>query len=153
LVVSGDSQATKVLPLSILQQGNLYVDQFASAYLGTEWWPIDIPHEQRLHSIRLLKGHWLSAYPVVIPIVIAPLYVPLSWFLVHYRIPYDDPLTLQILDLMEKVSASLIASLAVLVLFWALCRLTQRATALLLTLIYALASNTWVIGSQALWQH
>jgi hypothetical protein len=152
LIPSGDSLPTKVLPLSLLQRGNLYVDKFAPLYLGSVW-PIDIPTENRPHSVRFIKGHWLSIYPGVIPIVASPLYVPLSLFLRHYHIPLNDPLGLRLIDLMEKVTASLIAALSAVILFWALCRLTERKTALGLALIYALASNTWVIGSQALLQH
>jgi hypothetical protein len=145
LIGSGDTQATGVLPLSLLQQGNLYVDQFASLYIGNIW---NVPY-----FISFQKGHWLSAYPVVIPILVAPLYIPLAWFFNHYHISYDHLLALRLIEFMEKLSASFVASLSVIFLYLALCRLTSHSVAFGLALVYALASNTWVISSQALWQH
>src|SRR5262245_19383138 len=85
LVRSDDSQANKVLPLSLLQHGNLYLDQFVVMYQGTIW-PIDIPTEHRIHSVTFRQGHWISVYPIVIPIMLVPLYLPLAWFFSHYPI-------------------------------------------------------------------
>ena len=33
-ISSGDAEPAKLLPLSILQHGNLYLDDFASVYIG-----------------------------------------------------------------------------------------------------------------------
>jgi hypothetical protein len=54
---------------------------------------------------------------------------------------------------MEKLCASFVASLSASLLFLLLRRRAKASIALLLTLAYAFGTTTWVIGSQALWQH
>ena len=54
---------------------------------------------------------------------------------------------------MEKLSASLVAALSASLLYLLLRRRAEAPIALLLTLAYAFGTTTWVIGSQALWQH
>ena len=54
---------------------------------------------------------------------------------------------------MEKLSASLVAALSAALLYRLLRRRAAPPVALLLTLAYAYGTTTWVISSQALWQH
>lgn len=142
---SGDTQPAKLLPLSILRSGNLYLDQFSLLYMDKLW--------NNPYFIWFVKDHWLSAYPVVVPIIISPLYIPLAFFFQHYNIAYDHPVALLLIDMMEKFSASTIAALSVIFLYLILCQLTRWPIALGLSLVYGLASNTWVTSSQALLQH
>jgi len=152
LVFSGDSAATKTLPLSLLLDCHLYLDRFAPVYLRGPW--KDPETGGYSHAIVYRRGHWLSTYPVALPILISPLYIPLALYIHKYNLPLDSKLILRALDLMEKLSASVIAALSAVVMLVLLARIAEsRSTAAGLTLIYALASNTWTIGSQALWQH
>jgi hypothetical protein len=138
--------------LSILLHGDLYLDPFVPTYFGYD--AANGTVNQRLqHSASFRHGHWVSNYPMVIPILIAPLYVPLAWCIHHYHLALNRPAAVRLIDLTEKVSSAVIGSLAAAFLFLCLQHLTRRTIALGLTLLYALASNTWVIGSQALWQH
>src|SRR5438128_7167997 len=145
-ISSGDAEPAKLLPLSILQHGNLYLDDFASVYIGNRW-------GRNPYFIRFIKDHWLSAYPVVIPIIIFPIYIPLKFIIYYYHIPYNHPLVLLLNDIMEKISASAIASISVVVLYLVLCQFSRRSVALGLSLVYGLAANTWSTSAQALWQH
>jgi hypothetical protein len=54
---------------------------------------------------------------------------------------------------MEKLSASIIASLSVVLLWLVLRRITSAGVALVLALAYAFGTQTWSTSSQALWQH
>jgi hypothetical protein len=86
--------------------------------------------------------------------LITPLYIPLAWFIHRYNPPIDTVLVIRLVSFMEKISSSIVASMSAVFLFLCLVRLGAASRdALLLTLIYALASNTWVVGSQALWLH
>src|SRR5579864_8581759 len=152
LIFSGDSDATRLLPLSILLHGDLYLDPFVPTYFGYD--AANGSVNQRLqHSVSFRHGHWVSNYPMVIPILIAPLYVPLAWCIHHYHLALNRPAVVRLIDLTEKVSSAVIGSLSAVFLFLCLQHLTRRTIALGLTFLYALASNTWVIGSQALSQH
>ena len=55
--------------------------------------------------------------------------------------------------LMNKIAASFITALSAIFLYMSLKNLFSKKTALLCTLIYAFATNTWAISSQSLWQH
>ncbi len=54
---------------------------------------------------------------------------------------------------MEKLTASFLAALSVSLLYLLLRRRTAPPIALLLAVAYAFGTTTWVISSQALWQH
>src|SRR2546426_485545 len=86
------------------------LSSIASVYIGNRW-------GRNPYFIRFIKDHWLSAYPVVIPIIIFPIYIPLKFIIYYYHIPYNHPLVLLLNDIMEKISASAIASISVVVLY------------------------------------
>jgi hypothetical protein len=148
----GDSEPAKHLPVSILRHGSLYLDEVAPLYQGYIW-PIDVPSEGRFHGVVFRRGHWVSAYPVVIPLLAAPLYVPVVWLLDRYAVPDGHPLALSLLDLMEKATAATMAAASAAVLLLVLRRFCPPRTATVLVLLYAFGSNTWVVSSQAMWQH
>src|SRR5947209_5681922 len=96
-------------------------------------------------------GHVISLYPVVLPVLIAPLYLPAVAYL-HLR-GWTDARLDYVARVMEKLSASLVAALSASLLYLLLRRRAAAPIALLLTLAYAFGTTTWVISSQALWQH
>ena len=101
--------------------------------------------------LRLPDGHRISLYPVVQAVLITPLYVPA---VVALRVMgWTDARLDYAAKVMEKVVASLLASLSVSLLFLLLRRRPTTPVALVLTLAYAFGTTTWVISSQALWQH
>ncbi|HUP30259.1 MAG TPA: hypothetical protein VM122_08815, partial [Usitatibacter sp.] len=96
-------------------------------------------------------GHTISMYPVVLPVLIAPLYLPAVGYL--HLSGWTDARLDSMARIMEKLSASLIAALSASLLYLLLRRRVAARIALLLTLAYAFGTTTWVISSQALWQH
>jgi len=100
--------------------------------------------------LRDADGHLRSLYPVALPLLISPLYVPIASMLDPASPdPWRDSVALR----MEKLSASLIAALSVGFVYLAALELCSRRHALGLAMIYAFGTNAWAIGSQALWQH
>jgi hypothetical protein len=91
-----------------------------------------------------------SLYPVVAPLLVAPLYYPAYRYLEARG--WKQPEVDRVSELMEKLAASLLASIAS-VLMFLLLRRERIPWALPLTLAFAFGTNTWVISSQALWQH
>ncbi|MCL4807332.1 MAG: hypothetical protein KJ062_05980, partial [Thermoanaerobaculia bacterium] len=97
------------------------------------------------------QGWTVSSYPVVTPILVAPLYAPAAAVL---RLKGWSRDHLDILaPVMEKLSASFVAAISVGLMYLLLRRRLDRGLATLLAAGYAFASNTWVTSSQALWQH
>jgi Dolichyl-phosphate-mannose-protein mannosyltransferase len=143
-IPSYDTLPARLLPWNIYENHNLYLDKFAESQTGGT--PAEFLEE---------TGHYLSPFPMVMPILITPLVSVPYLILKLMNIPIAlDNSTFVIVSLMtEKVIASLIASLSVVILYITLKKLFSEKTALLCSLIYAFATCTWVISSQALWQH
>ena len=137
-----DSTPAALLPFSLIYNHNLYLDQFVKYF--------QVPGQKPLYFWGFARGHWYSAYPVVLPIIISPLY-----WLVLKMLSFNSsniPAMIAFANFMEKFSASLVAALSVSFIFL-LLRKTNKQYALFLTFTYAFATSTWVISSQALWQH
>ena len=143
-ISAGDTYPARYLPFVILHYHGFHLDPIKSVVAQgratTAYW-----------SVPTSNGQTVSLYPVVVPTLVTPLYIPAVAYL-NMRGWTDDRLD-RVAKFMEKVSASLIAALSVALLYLLLRRRTSERTALLLTVAYAFGTTTWVISSQALWQH
>jgi hypothetical protein len=100
--------------------------------------------------VRTRQNQLASLYPVVTPLLVAPLYLPaVIWLNKH---GWEQPQIDRVAVLMEKISASFLASLASVLMFLVLRRDCIRWS-LPLALAFAFGTNTWMISSQGLWQH
>ena len=82
-----------------------------------------------------------------------PLYFPAALWLRHIGGPRDAEQMRFYAEAMEKLAAALMAALSAGILFLALRKVTTARASLVIALVYALASPTWNISSQALWLH
>ena len=143
-ISAGDTYPARYLPFAIWRYHSVLLDPIAPLTAqgrdGTAFWMVPVP-----------GGHVISLYPVVLPVLIAPLYLPAVGYL-HLR-GWTDARLDHVARVMEKLSASLVAALSASLLYLLLRRRAAAPIALLLTLAYAFGTTTWVIGSQALWQH
>lgn len=139
----GDTIPASLLPFSILDQHTLFFDQF-SVFI----------HTIRPYMFSVHGGHYLSVYPIVLPVLVTPLYVIPYLFLNFFHIPVDmfNPSFEIIRLIMDKIAASFIATLSAIFLYMSLKNLSSNKISLVCTLIYAFATNTWAISSQTLWQ-
>jgi len=144
-----DTIPARLLPFSILLDHSLNLDHWIEPRVGKP------PGAHRLYFAVASHGHWMSAYPIIIPVLVTPLYVIPAWWLSHHTpplYPYSRAFIL-LVDTMEKLSASLIAAASGAVLFLAFRKIASRKVSLALALIYGLTSDTWAISGQALWRH
>lgn len=143
-ISAGDTYPARYLPFSIWRHHSLLLDPIAPITSqgrdATAFW-----------MVHLAGGHTISLYPVVLPVLIAPLYLPAAGYL-HLR-GWTDVRLDHTARVMEKLAASLLAALSASLFYLLLRRRTAAPIALLLTLAYAFGTTTWVISSQALWQH
>lgn len=141
---SGDTIPARLLPFSLLLDGSLYLDEWVQPYLQGEL-------RHGTYFLTKAHGHWMSNYPIILPLLISPLYVAPAWWLSQQ--PTREPGTIILLaETMEKLSAALIAALSAGVLYLALRKVASSEVSLLITLVYGIASSTWSISSQALWR-
>jgi hypothetical protein len=143
-ISAGDTYPARYLPFAIWHDHTVFFDPIvtiASQGRGdAAFWLVRIP-----------GGHVISLYPVTLPVLIAPLYLPAVAYLNGQG--WTDGRLDHAARVMEKVTASLLASLSASLLYLVLRRRATVPIALLLTLAFAFGTTTWVISSQALWQH
>lgn len=135
MVASYDSLASSLLPFGLWRGDGVLLDRYARTFSKTVGYSI----------VRSKTGHLVSLYPPITPLIGLPAYAPALFLsdaqVLEWRLP------------MEKATASLIAAFSVLALLAAMRRLATPRLALVLALAYAFGTSTWVISSQALWQH
>lgn len=141
---SWDTIPARLLPFSILREGNLDLNEFSwlQRFEGT-------PYFLR----RVAGGRIVSKYPVAPSLIALPVALPAVWWLQRHQVSDDDVRFRLVTVVVERLTAALIAALSVSLLYVALCRLTTSPRAAAIALVYAFGSNTWATSSQALWQH
>ncbi|MBI2214483.1 MAG: hypothetical protein HYU52_12625 [Acidobacteria bacterium] len=102
LIGASDTYSTRVIPFTLLEHGTLFLDDLLPAARG------GLPAESVYWIQPALGGRLASLYPVVTPILVTPLYLPVK-FWIDAR-GWDTERVIQLSELMEKLSASVIAS-------------------------------------------
>src|SRR5260221_7671968 len=142
-ISAGDSLPARFMPVAILLEGTLRLDSVYEATLMNRADPYWIRES--------VDGHHVSMYPVVTPLLVTPIYAPA---VAVWKLAGGGERRLELMgEVMEKVSASVIASVSVGLCYLLLRRWLSRRDAILLALAYAFGTNTWITGSQGLWQH
>ncbi|MBB6342382.1 hypothetical protein HNP49_002564 [Pseudomonas fluvialis] len=149
---AGDTYPARYLPLSIWKHHSLTLDPIA--LLVAQGREVPTGKSQSTAAFWMIKnpaGGIVSLYPVVTPVIVAPLYLPAVAYLDEMG---WEPLRVDyVARVMEKLCASFLASLSAMLLYLLLRRRSSPDAAVLLTIAYALGTTTWVISSQALWMH
>jgi len=158
-ITSFDTNPTRYLPISILEEFDLDLDEFPFLHRYPE---------RRLHQqgepgeefndppywIRHVRGHHMSTYPVMPAILSVPVYaVPVLLGLTDNSgsaIGFSQ--TEIVGTALSKITASLVMALSVGILYLALLRLTSRRYALWIAIVYGFATSSWAVSSQGLWQ-
>lgn len=143
LIGAGDSYPARFIPFALWGHGTVYLDPVLALTIQAHpspYWVRDARH-----------GHKASMYAVATPVLVAPLYLPAVAYL--HACGWTDARVNQLAFAMEKIAASVVASLAVGWMYLLLRRRVERRHALLATVLFAFGTTTWSISSQALWQH
>lgn len=135
-VSSQDTIPARILPVAVVQEGTLTLDMF---FRGQP------PAAPLPYWVQRANGHYVSSYPLLPGLLALPIYfVPIrllggdSWILIN---------------VLAKLTASLIAALSVVLVYLAAARLERDAVAVAVALVYALGTSTWSVASQGLWGH
>jgi hypothetical protein len=136
---SGDVAPASILPIYLIIHQNLYFDT-AIQFLSNPSYDYAFP---------LVNGHNVSLFPIVTPILVTPVYVVSYILCVIFGISMGFKEFL----ILAKTSSSIIAALAGVLFYMTGKELFSKNTALITTFIFAFATSTWSISSQALWQH
>ena len=151
-ISAGDAIPARYLPFAILEHRTILLDPIASVTSQGRKLPDDPKNlEGAFWMLPTADGHRVSLYSIVLPVLISPLYVPAVMYM--DQTGWTDARIDHVGRVMEKLTASFIAALSAALLFLVLRRRADTRIALLLTAAYAFGTSTWVISSQALWQH
>src|SRR5579864_4276531 len=147
-ISTGDSFPARFLPLALLCHGTLYLGPVAeAARMEHHGGPLEV-----YWLVAARGGRIASRYPIVMPLLVTPLYVPTALYLAHHG--WGNLRDVEIAgELTEKAAAAAVAALCSALMYLLLRRQLPRDRALLLTLAFAFGTETWSISSQALWQH
>ncbi len=131
---SGDTIPARYLPLSLVRELDFDLDEFSFLYEPT------LPYFLTIH-----QGHVVSSYPPWASVLALPVYLGPALLGV-------DPTSSSMEDL-EKRAAMLITAISVVVLFFALRRVTSQKVAWFIAVVYAFGTSSFSTSGQALWQH
>jgi hypothetical protein len=134
---SNDTIPNQLLPYYILHDHTLFLDQATTYIAHTDY---------TFRFVDVGDGHYASLFPIVTPILITPLYIIPVTIL-------NIPMTDMSLLLMGKFCAAVISALAGVFVYLTCKEFVSSKTALATALIFAFATSTWSISSQALWAH
>jgi hypothetical protein len=141
-VDSGDSLPASLIPFSVVLDHAVTLDRFVPWLGGHVWYARNV--------IQEAHAHYFSRFPIGTPLLVSPLYIPIAFFGLYNW----DPGSLAVFArIAQKFSAAAIAAFSAVVLLVLLKRITTAPWAWCLTLVYAIATETWSISGQALWQH
>jgi hypothetical protein len=141
-VDSSDSLPASLIPLSVVLDHSISLDRFVPWLRGHVWYTSAVVHKAH--------GHFFSSYPIGGPLLVSPLYLPVALFGLG---GWDPGALVVFARIAEKFAAAAIAAFSAVLLLLLLKRVTSVGWAWCLTLVYALATETWSISSQAMWQH
>lgn len=143
VISTGDSLSSRYVPLSVWGWGTTDLDPLGElardGHAGPYW------------MVRSTDGRLVSTYSLVTPLVVTPLYAPAALYL--SRVGWRDEAVRGVAKLMEKLAASVVAAFGVGLAFVVLRRRVSARPAFVLTVAYAFGTTTWLVSSQALWQH
>jgi hypothetical protein len=151
-IPAADTYAARYLPFSIWRNHTVVLDPIADVVAQGRKIATSASDVDPAWWVRKGRGDYLiSFYPIVVPVIVAPLYLPAVVYLEGHG---WDPLLLDnVARIMEKLCASLLTTASVVLLYLLMRRRSEPKTAALLAIAFAFGTTTWVISSQALWMH
>ena len=135
--ISGDVFPASILPIALLKNHNVYFDFVASS----------ISNPDISYAFPFVNGHYVSFFPIVTPVLVTPVYA--ASYILSALAGVTSPNNMYII---AKCAASFLAALAGVLIYLTGKEIFTRRIALLTTFIFAFATSTWSISSQALWQ-
>lgn len=152
-IQSEDTIPALFLPISIIKDGNLYLDKFYPMMLARYPHPDDKKQLLGLvpFYLRVAGSHYVSAFPIITALLAVPVYL--------LPVLSGMPLTWEMLIILSHVTGALIVALSGGFLFLLLRKhffnesLAGEKKSLLLTAVYLFCTINFALISQALWQH
>jgi hypothetical protein len=137
---SGDVIPAVFLPIALIVKQTVFFDSLSI---------IGGLSPNLAYAFPLVNGHYVSLFPIVTPVLITPVYFVSYLLYSAFQVPFDSTSIM----ILAKTSAALIAALSCVFVYLTVKELFSRITAIITVLVYAFATSTWSVSSQAPWQH
>jgi hypothetical protein len=144
----GDATTTSLLPVSILRGDGMFLDRYRPFLMRS-----DGNGDGLRDSVAEYRGHIISRYPPVPGLLSLPMYYPQLLLLDRFMPGWEEGNPIGPCTRMGKNAAILFVVATLIVLYYYLVRLVPERVAFVTVVAIGLASEFWVISSQALWQH
>ena len=158
-ITSLDTLATRFVPISVIKEFDLDLDEFPSIHTYPNWAGgasrTDAQDgDPTPYFVRRARGHYMSTYPVMSGILSVPVYVVPVLLGLTEGPPAESGYSRSEIaaTLLSKISASAAVAISVAFVYLTLLRLTSRRGAFWIALVYAFATGSWSLSSQGLWQ-
>ncbi|MBU1201517.1 MAG: glycosyltransferase family 39 protein [Nanoarchaeota archaeon] len=142
VVTSADNYPSYYIPLSILNEGNLYLNEYFDDFM--EYKPNIVG--KKPYYLSYTRGYYIAMGTFINGLFALPIFFFASIFssiyFGHWAIPY-----------LAKLTATILCTLSTLFIFLSAKRLSNEKSAFLIAGIFAFASNMWAVASQDLWSH
>lgn len=144
-IQSGDTVPATYLPVSILKEGNFYLDEYYP-YFKKHWPDDEDANRKPYYLARSPENKIISAFPVFNSLVSLPLYLPVLFL----NVKPDSP----IIYILGHASASFYCALASVIVFLCAFELTKSLKkSFIVYFAFAFASINFALLSQTMWQH
>jgi len=169
VATSFDSRWTVYIAMSLWQHGDTNLDEYSQPIVQNDYYAVECVAADghvRAGPPESCDGHWLSIYPIGGPILTTPLIVALVDAIklarpVLSRISPPSPVIAGFLHgdydlahpLIEMEVASMLLAAATVVVFFIARRYLPEKRAVILALLYGLATPAYSVGGRAIWQH
>jgi hypothetical protein len=134
---SADTVPACLLPVSLLEDGDFYLDEYRD-FIGDRW-------GSEAYFVHESNGHLVSSYPVLSAILAVPVYalpVRAGWI----SEPEDT-------YYLASIAAAILAAVAMMLFYWLCVEWLAPHKAAVLTIALGLGTGMWTTVSQGLWQH
>ena len=169
VATSFDSRWTVYAAMSLWHHGDTNLDEYPQAIQRNNFHAVecvDATGQVRTGPLARCAGHWYNKYPVGGVVLTSPLVVTavaimdlMQPFLARFHT--NQPVLAGFLrgdfdaahPLIEMEVASLLLALTAVVIYWIALRFLPLKKAIILALLFALATSAYSVAGRALWQH
>ena len=166
---SFDSRWTVYIAMSLWQHGDTNLDEYSQQIRESRYYAVECVSPDghvRTGEPETCEGHWYNSYPIGGPILTAPLALAavgvmklLHPLTSHFHV--EQPVIAGFLradydvahPLIEMEVASLLLAMATVAIYFIARRYLSESRAIILALLYALATPAYSVGGRAIWQH
>lgn len=166
---SFDSRWTVYIAMSLFEHCDTNLDEYSRKIQETGFYGVECVSASgsvRDGGPEDCDGHWYNAYPIGGPVLTAPLVLAAVGVMklispLFPRFHVSHPVLEGFLrgdyeaahPLIEMEVASLLLAIAAVVIYFIARRFLSERRAVILTLLYGLATSAYSVGGRALWQH